>query len=251
MRRNRHKRKNNHVLIVTSDAVDAEVKQYKIRSRLFRVIALVLCALLGVLAGCFIYGMDFFAEKLENRTALQNVINSMEQEKQGLEEHIAGLNTEIDGLHGEIDGLNEQIAILSKVVEKKTESEEALRQELEKQYLPIEFPLTGAANMEEITEGTPMCIFSAGSGAMVVATAKGTVVVVNDDPEYGHNVWIDHGNGYVTVYKYKGDVRIKQGETVSPGTTLFLIDEDNGRLCYQMMKDGEYINPMDMLAISG
>lgn len=251
MRRSRHKRKNNHVLIVTSDAVDAEVKQYRIRSRLLRVGALLLCVFLGVLAGCLIYGMDFVAEKLEQRTALQDVIKSMEQEKEELEGHIAGLNTEIEGLHGEIDGLNEQINILSMAVAQKTESEEALTQELEKQYLPTEFPLTGAANMEEITEGTPMCIFNAVSGSMVVATAKGTVVVVNEDPEYGHNVWIDHGNGYVTVYKYKSDVRVKQGETVSPGTTIFLVDEDNGRLCYQMMKDGVYINPVDMLAISG
>lgn len=34
-------------------------------------------------------------------------------------------------------------------------------------------------------------------------------------------------------------------------TTLFVIGEDNADLGYQMQKDGSYINPMDMLAISG
>ena len=33
---------------------------------------------------------------------------------------------------------------------------------------------------------------------MVVATAAGTVTAVNDDGDYGHNIWVDHGNGYVT-----------------------------------------------------
>ena len=35
------------------------------------------------------------------------------------------------------------------------------------------------------------------------------------------------------------------------GTTLFVIGEDNADLGYQMQKDGSYINPIDMLAISG
>ena len=41
------------------------------------------------------------------------------------------------------------------------------------------------------------------------------------------------------------------GDTVVQGTTLFVIGEDNADLGYQMQKDGSYINPMDMLEISG
>ena len=105
--------------------------------------------------------------------------------------------------------------------------------------------------MEEASEGEPMCIFTAAGGAMVVATAAGTVTAVNDDSEYGHNIWVDHGNGYVTVYRNSGEIKVKQGETVTQGTTLFLVGEENNRLCYQMLKDGVYIDPMEMLAISG
>ena len=96
-----------------------------------------------------------------------------------------------------------------------------------------------------------MCIFTAAAGAMAVSTASGTVIAVNDDSEYGHNIWIDHGNGYVTIYRNQGDVKVKQGEEVTQGTTLFLISDENSKLGYQMMKDGVYINPMDMLVISG
>ena len=81
--------------------------------------------------------------------------------------------------------------------------------------------------------------------------ADGTVTAVNDDPEYGHNVWVDHGNGYTTIYRNQGEVKVKQGETVTQGTTLFLITDNSSKLGYQMMKDGAYVNPMDMLEISG
>lgn len=122
---------------------------------------------------------------------------------------------------------------------------------LENQSLPTEFPLNGSASMQEVTEGDPMCLFTASEGTMVVATASGTVTAVNDDADYGHSVWIDHGNGYVTIYRNKGDVIVKQGDQVVQGTSLFLVTKDNTTLGYQMKKDDVFINPMEMLAISG
>lgn len=252
MKRVRHKRKSSQVLIVTSDAVDAGVKQYKIRPHLLRGVTLVFCVLIGALIGCFLFEKDIWAERFAQAGSQKETVRVMEKEKAELEDRITELNDEIAGLNGEIADLNEQIMILSRTVAQKNQSETELRQELEKQSLPTRFPLTGAvSDVKEIAEGDPICIFTAQAGSMAVATAKGTVIVVNDDPEYGHNVWVDHGNGYVTVYKNKGDVKVKQGETVSPGTTLFLIEADNTVLGYQMMKEGTYINPMDMLAIRG
>ncbi len=251
MKRIKHKRKNSKVLIVTSDAVDARVKQYKIRPYLLKVATLLVCLLVGALIGYFIFEKDIWTESMEQTASQKEAIKAIEQEKAELEGRITELNEEIAGLNNEIAGLNEQVMILSKTVAQKNQSENELRQEIEKQSLPTEFPLTGAASVEEFAEGEPICVFTAAVGSMVVATAKGTVIVVNDDPEYGHNVWVDHGNGYVTVYKNQGEVRVKQGETVSAGTTLFLVEAGNNKLGYQMMKDGVYINPMEMLAISG
>ena len=147
--------------------------------------------------------------------------------------------------------MNEVVQILSNTVNQKTQNENQLAEQLEKQTTPTEFPLTGMATMEMAAEGDPMCIFTAADGAMVVATAGGTVTAVNDDSEYGHNIWVDHGNGYVTVYRNSGEVKVKQGEKVTQGTTLFLISDENGKLGYQMLRDGTYIDPMEMLAISG
>lgn len=237
MKRVRHKRKSRHMLLVTSDAVDAGVKQYRIHPGLLYGMLLLLCIAMGVLIGYFVYEQDAMMEKETESMTQQEAIALLEQEKAELETQIASLN--------------ETVQILSDTVNQKTQSENQLSEQLEKQTTPTEFPLTGSASMEEVTEGDPMCIFTAAAGAMVVSTAGGTVVAVNDDSEYGHNIWIDHGNGYVTIYRNQGDVKVKQGEEVTQGTTLFLISDENSKLGYQMMKDGAYINPMDMLVISG
>ncbi len=237
MRRKKHKRKSHHVLIVTSDAVDSGVKQYRIHPGFLYALLLVLCVGIGSAVGYFVYGQEDVREKKAQTQNQEETIAQLQQEKEELEIQIASLN--------------EKVQILSDTVNQKTQSESELSQQLERQSTPTEFPLTGSASMEEATEGDPMCIFTAASGAMVVATAGGTVTAINDDGEYGHNIWIDHGNGYVTIYRNQGEVKVKQGETVSQGTTLFLIGDENNKLGYQMMKDGAYINPMDMLVISG
>ncbi len=237
MKRVRHKRKNRHMLLVTSDAVDAEIKQYHLHPWLLYVLLLIVCVAVGALIGFCFYEQDVMEEKTAEAVQQQEAIALLEREKEELETQIASLN--------------ETVQILSDTVNQKTQSETQLSEQLEKQTTPTEFPLTGSASMEEVTEGEPMCIFTAAAGAMAVSTASGTVIAVNDDSEYGHNIWIDHGNGYVTIYRNQGDVKVKQGEEVTQGTTLFLISDENSKLGYQMMKDGVYINPMDMLVISG
>lgn len=225
------------MLLVTSDAVDAGVKQYRFHPKFMYALLLILCVLIGGVAGCFVYEQDNLEERRRETEKQQETISLLEQEKAELEAQIAALN--------------ETVQILSDTVNQKTQSENQLAEQLEKQATPTEFPLTGSASMEETTEGEPMCIFTAATGTMVVSTASGTVMAVNDEGEYGHNIWIDHGNGYVTIYRNQGEVKVKQGETVTQGTTLFVIGEENNKLGYQMMKDGAYINPMDMLVISG
>ena len=237
MGRRRHKRKNSHVVIVTSDAVDASIRQFRVRPWVVETFVILVCVVIGAAIGLIYSGQSEFAvEEVQNEQQQETII-ALEEENAALQAQIAELNSKVQ--------------VLSDTVTQKTESETLLSQQLEQQSTPTEFPLTGSATFEEVPEGDPMCVFTATAGAMVVATASGTVSAVNDDGEYGHNVWVDHGNGYVTIYRNQGEVKVKQGETVRQGSTLFLINEENSRLGYQMMKDGAYIDPMDMLAISG
>ena len=55
MKRRKHKRRLNHVLILTSDAADANVKQFRVRAWIVEVVVLLLCVLIGGVIGYFIY----------------------------------------------------------------------------------------------------------------------------------------------------------------------------------------------------
>lgn len=241
MERKKHKRKKNHVIIVTSDAADANVRQFRIRNWLLQSIIIVICVFIGACIGYFYYegriwetASQKFTEKTESQ---EQTIVRLEEEKKALE--------------SEVESLNNKISILSETVNHKTQTENELAAKLEQQSTPTEFPLTGSASITEATEGDPMCMFTAAQGTTVVATASGTVIAISDDAEYGHSLMIDHGNGYVTIYRNQGDANVKEGDSVVQGTTLFIIGENNTSLGYQMMKDGVYINPMDLLQING
>lgn len=246
MKRKGHKRKSNHVVIVTSDATDGKMRQFRVRPWILQTVIVLQCIIIGALIGFFLYEKDAWAGNLQQNQQESETIAALEQENARLEGQVAGLN-------GEIEDLNEKIRILSDTVTQKAQTESELSEQLEKQTIPTEFPLTGKTTMEEAVEGNgnPICIFTASKGAMVVATANGSVIVVNEDPEYGSNIWVDHGNGYTTIYRAAGDAKVRQGETVTQGATLFVITGDDGKLGYQVMKDGVYVNPMEVLTISG
>lgn len=245
MVRQRHKRKNHHVVIVTSDATDAGMRQFRIRSWIPRTILLAGCVAVGAVIGYVCFASGVRSEQKDQMAIQAELTAKLEQEKAALEQEKAEMESQIASMY-------ETIQVLSDTVNQKIQNENMLTEQLQKQFMPTEFPLTGSgATMEETTEGDPMCIFTASGNAMVIATAKGTVTAVNNDSTYGHNVWVDHGNGYVTIYRNAGEVKVKQGETVTQGTTLFLMDGESNRLGYQMLKDGVYINPMDVLMISG
>lgn len=238
MKRKKHKRKTNHVIIVTSDAVDANVKQYRIHPWIVRSIVFMLCVLTGAVIGYILYE--------------ERIWENMTRKNDSLQEMVAELEIQNQQLETEVVSLNNKISILSETVNQKVQAESELSAQLEKQSMPTEFPLTGSASIEEGTDGeNAICTFTASVGTMVVATASGTVTAVEDDENYGHNIWIDHGNGYMTLYRNQGDPTVDVGNSVVQGTTLFIIGEENIKLGYQMTYEGAYINPLDMLAISG
>lgn len=233
----KHKRKVSRIIIFTTDAVDAKTKQIKINPWVAGFATLVICFLLGGVIGLFVYEAQIWE--------LANQKNAKQAEE------MVALEEEIDRLEAEIETLTAEKEAMSVAVVENQQTADALAEELEQQSMPTDYPLTGSAGIEEVAEGDPMVIFTASDGTTVVASAKGTVTEIKQDETYGNVIVVDHGNGYVSIYKNKGESQVKVGDEVFKGTTLFLIGEDNKQLGYQIMKDGAYISPTDILSING
>lgn len=248
METRKHKRKTNRVVIVASDAVDMGVRQIRLNQKVVWILVVVLCVGIGYVVGRILYEEQYKAQVWENANKR---IAEVQELNQQLQEELDAAEVRRLELESEIIALNGKIDILSDTVNQKTEAENTLKQQMVQQSTPSLFPVTGSASIEEVTEGEPACILNGTEGTTVVATAGGVVSAVEEDPEYGNKVMIDHGNGYVTIYRNQGECLVKAGDTVVQKTTLFIIGSSNTKLNYQIQRDGEFISPMQMIEISG
>lgn len=244
MVRDKHKRKINHIVLVTSDGADPGIRQFRIDPRVLWAFICVLCILVGILVGYIAYEERIWAAVDARSDGQVSQIAVLKDENDALK-------AEKVSLESEIAGLNETVQILSNTVNQNTKTMKEMQEQIDKNSMPTEFPLSASATMEEAVEEDNLCEFTAAVGTTVVATASGTVTEVSDDETYGHRIRIDHGNGYVTIYRNGSQPLVNEGDTVTVGEALFVIEDRKVKLGYQMMKDGTYIDPMELLAISG
>ena len=87
---------------------------------------------------------------------------------------------------------------------------------------------------------------------VVCAAADGTVKSIKNDPRYGLTVIIEHENGLKTVYSNLLTAEfVVEGEKVSTGQTIGTVGNsanfevaDESHLHFEILKNGEYVDPM-------
>ncbi len=89
--------------------------------------------------------------------------------------------------------------------------------------------------------------FAVASGTPVKASAAGTVLASDDYFFNGKTVFIDHGNGLITMYCHLDKFEVKAGQTVSKGQLIGLSGQ-TGRatgphLHWSVMLNGEMVDP--------
>lgn len=93
---------------------------------------------------------------------------------------------------------------------------------------------------------------AANYGDAVHATAAGTVVSAGYQGGYGYKVEIDHGNGYHTWYAHLSRLNVNAGQRVVRGQTIAAAGSTGAstgsHLHYQVMRDGEAVDPQPFLA---
>ncbi len=100
----------------------------------------------------------------------------------------------------------------------------------------------------------PALIIDAEVGSQVYASANGIVKEVYNSTELGNVVVMDIGDGYELAYGQLDNVVVNQGDSVSMGTPIGTVanpsvyySSEGSNLYFKMTKDGEAVNPMDVL----
>lgn len=97
---------------------------------------------------------------------------------------------------------------------------------------------------------------AANKGEVVKSAAEGTVAGITEDPMYGTTVVVNQNDGLMVYYRgLAKDTAVRQGENISAGATIGTVGEipcesDDGiHLHIEVMSEGKYLNPADVLGI--
>lgn len=100
----------------------------------------------------------------------------------------------------------------------------------------------------------PAILISADPGNQVLASAAGTVKSIEESAQLGTMLTLNIGNGYEIVYGQLKDIQFQKGDTVERGAIIGYLNEpsryysmEGCNLYYQVLKDGEPVNPMEYL----
>lgn len=263
MKLNVRKSKTSYTVMIISDSAKKHRKEFHIKASAVGIVTVVTFLLLVVLVCYVVYSSITLSDSLER---------SKKQKEQ-----IVQLSETNERLTLEKEELEGKVAILSETVNQKVEAEQALAAEEEEAHLPKGFPLSGTAQLkteENTAEETAdeddgdngdenavqemhangerkEVIFNASAGVNVISSGAGTVIAADVDADYGNIISIDHGNGYISIYRNGGTPVVKVGSEVARGAILYVVGEDNLETGYSISKDGTYVDPMEMIEING
>ena len=94
-----------------------------------------------------------------------------------------------------------------------------------------------------------MAIVSLSGDDSVMAVENGTVVSVQPSAEGKSTITLQHGEGYVSVYKQLGEVLVRKGQRVNAGTVIGRLRgaEDGAaqevELAFELWRDGTAVDP--------
>lgn len=250
----KRRRKAKYTIMVVSDIAEGKTKQYKLSSLLLPGILATFMVLFSVLA------VFYFANSY--------LLNSTFSKAGSYEEQINELTEQNKQLQITNNEIVEKNSILSDTIVQKVEVEEAEEAKEAQKYVPNGIPVSRALSITEVgadqteevaieenpTENQGQVIlveFLVKSASEVMATGDGTILYVGDDDEYTKVIKIDHGNGYISIYRYASSARVSVGDVVVKGAVLFELNTSNEKLGYQILFNEENVDPMELMEIYG
>lgn len=222
----------------------SEIRKKKIEVSVLVIAAIVLLSIFAIVRFCVL------------ETSLRKANKEVETLKSEQEQIILEANREQTNLRDKLTILASQVA--AQMVQNE---EEATKR------IPSGIPVSGKMSIisePSMFEGetdangitldpaeTQIVVWGVNTSSTVTASGNGQVIDVRTDQKYGHCVEIDHGNGYVSLYYFNTEPKVKIGDDVLRGQLLYDVNSNNGKVGYQILFEGEYLDPVEVMEIKG
>ncbi|MDE7334250.1 MAG: M23 family metallopeptidase [Lachnospiraceae bacterium] len=254
MKQQRHKRKESFYILLISNTGRSN-RQFQISLSILRMLFIFLL-ILCVALGWFAYQFSI-AHRVQS--SLKEQLSSQEQLVRQLESEKESLNNEKQALIAENESLRQQP---EPSVAEAEETEETNEEEAEAEpdapgadpFFPSLYPSSDTAMLlSAYSQEQSYLSITVHEEGNIIAAGSGTIITVSSDDTYPLIVEVDHGNGYVTRYMSQQTVEssLEENTQVQAGETLFTIITDNTQLDYQVLLNGEPIDPLSVFDAKG
>lgn len=250
MKRKGHEHKESFSILFISNTGQRNrqfhISQMTIRLLIFLLI--LICAAIGFAVWVFI--QNPFAGIME-QSNLRTQMESVQQTVQQLETEKETLTTELAALQQENENLRQTVANQNEESGEESDTKEEADSD---SGIPRRYPTSGTSGkLSSYSEEQPYLSISTHTEGNIVATGRGTIVTVTSDDTYPVIVEVEHDKGYQTRYmcRQEADVQATEGAQVEAGDTLFTITIDDSQLDYQILFEGEPIDPLTVIEAKG
>ena len=251
MKQQRHKREESFSILLISN-VGQSSRQFHVSRLLVRVAV----SMLLVIVAALIWLACLAITAGQRTQELKEQLSEQEQTAGQLEEEIETLKSEKLSLASENEELNRQLAAKDSAEENETaetlETEETDREA--DPAFPSRYPCSGSGIMTATYSGEqPYISIQIRADGNIIAAGDGTVSEIGSDDTYPLIVEVDHGNGYKTRYMCRSEAEIKTGEgdPVRIGEILLTTKSNDTQLDYQVICEGETIDPLTVIEAKG
>lgn len=243
MKQQRHRRKESFSLLLVSNTGKESRYFYVsiLTLRLLIVLMLLICVALAWIM--FRSGTHYKTESDLRRklVASEQQVKQLESEKESLNAQNAALAKENDTLRE--TGLAD------------AGTQEAQVQETQRDTsIPSQNPYTGVGILkEQYSEEHPYFSISTQLEDRIIAAGDGTVTAIESNDTYPLIIEVEHGNGYKSRYMcmQEAEVKVEVGEQVQIRDTLIVINREETQMDYQVIYDGQAIDPLLVLEAKG
>lgn len=220
---------------------DSKEYKFTMSNHAFWISLIAVCVVIGIIIGVLAF---------ESRIVLHFTNEAIKARNEYTE-----LQRVHDKLKLENDDLQAEVKVLTDTIQAKVLQEEQLAKEEAEKKIPDGFPVTGTVTQAEMpeydTELDMAAYYTAEIDAVVIATGDGQVTSIRETAYEYYEVQIDHGNGYISIYTNKEKPIIEEGTSVTAGTPLYYIEEENTFLKYQITYNSALVNVYDVMQIAG